>query len=79
MSPLDPSHPTITSPEYANVAEEHENNLKTNFTKIIEILKKGKNKSCKEIEGKTIRKLEELNKSPKQCEENQERTVEESG
>ena len=41
MSPSKPKHPATTSTEYSNTAESQEYNLKTNFMKMIEVLKEG--------------------------------------
>lgn len=39
MSPLQPSKLTQADPEYSNIAEDQENNLKIDFVSIIEVLK----------------------------------------
>jgi hypothetical protein len=49
MSPLEPSYPTTASPEYPKIAEAQENDLKTNFMKLIEVLKAEMNKSPREM------------------------------
>jgi hypothetical protein len=56
----------------SNTSEPQENNLKANFIKTIEIFKEEMNKSLKEIEERTIKKLKEINKSFKECQESQE-------
>ena len=47
MSPLEATYPTTVNPEYSSTAEAQENDLKTNFMKIIEVLKQEINKSLK--------------------------------
>ena len=47
MSPAEANNLTTASPEYFNIAEAQENNLKTNFMMMIEILKDEMNKSLK--------------------------------
>lgn len=39
MSPPEPSYHTTASPEYSNTVEAQENDLKTNFRKMIEVFK----------------------------------------
>ncbi|KAL6083245.1 hypothetical protein STEG23_014627 [Scotinomys teguina] len=58
------SSPTPTSrPEHCNVEKAEENDLKNNLMKMIEEALKGKMKNAvKEIEEKTNKKLEEMNK-----------------
>lgn len=51
MSPLELSHLTIASPEYSNTLEAEENDLQTNFMKMIELLKEEINDSLKKIQG----------------------------
>ena len=41
MAPPELSYPTTASPGYSNIAEAQENDLKTNFMKMIEVLKEG--------------------------------------
>lgn len=60
MSPPEPSHPITESPEYSNIMEEKEDNLKINFMMMIEVLKKEMSKSLKEIK-QTKKKLDEIN------------------
>ena len=55
MSPPKPRNPTIASPDYFNTAEAQENDLKTNFMKMINVLKEKMNKSFKEIKEKKIK------------------------
>lgn len=63
MSPPEPSYPTTTSPENPDTTEAHENDLKTNFTKMIEVLKKKNNRFLKECqESKTSKQIFEGNK-----------------
>lgn len=50
MAPPEHSYPTTASPEYSNTREAQENDLKTNFVKMTEEMKK---KSLKEIEKTT--------------------------
>jgi hypothetical protein len=38
MAPPEPSCPMTTRPDYFNTAETQENDLKTNFMKLIEVL-----------------------------------------
>jgi hypothetical protein len=58
MSPSELSHFSTVSTEYPNTAEAQENELKINFIKITEILKKEINKSLKKIQKNTIRRSE---------------------
>ena len=41
MAPPELSYPTTASPGYSNIAEVQQNDLKTNFMKMIEVLKEG--------------------------------------
>jgi hypothetical protein len=50
-----PRDPTTTGPEYFNIAETQEKDLKTKDKNIIELLKEKINKSLKEIQENTIR------------------------
>ncbi|KAL6088399.1 hypothetical protein STEG23_019142 [Scotinomys teguina] len=59
-------YPTTATPEYSNMAEAQENDLRTNFMKMIEELKEKVDKTVKEIEEKVIKNLEEINKSLKE-------------
>lgn len=52
MSPRD-SCPTIGSPRHSSVSEAHENDLKTNFMKMVELHKEEMKKSLKEIQENT--------------------------
>lgn len=60
MLPLQHNYPIAARPDYPNTAEPQVNDLKTNFMNIVESLK---NKSTKEIQKKTNKNLEEINKS----------------
>lgn len=40
MSPTEPRNPTIASPQYSKTVGTAEDHLKTNFTKLIQVLKK---------------------------------------
>jgi hypothetical protein len=53
MIPSEPTYPTKTSPEYSNTAEMQEKNLKTNFLKMINILREEMNKYFKGIQENT--------------------------
>lgn len=52
MIPLETSHFATASLEYSKTTESQENTLKTNFIKIIDILKHEINESFKEIKEK---------------------------
>ena len=53
MSPLKPGYPTTAGPEYSNTAATQENDLNTNFMKMIEVLKEEMNKPLKESQENT--------------------------
>ena len=63
MSAPEPSYPMPERPEYSNASEAQEDDLKTNFMKMKAVLKEEMKKSLKEIEEKTNKKLDEINKS----------------
>lgn len=50
MSPSESIHSTTARPEYSNISEAHENDLKSNFMVMIDLLNEKMNKSLKEIE-----------------------------
>ena len=58
MSPSEHSYPTTATSKYSNTAEAQEEDLKTNFMKMIGILKEEMNKSLKEIQENTKKKIE---------------------
>lgn len=63
VAPPEPTYPMTARPEYSSAAEVQENDLKGNFLKMIEILKKrnGKKKPLNKSR-KDKQKLEEVNK-----------------
>ncbi|KAL6073605.1 hypothetical protein STEG23_027906 [Scotinomys teguina] len=71
----EPSPSTTARPEYHNVEEPEENNLKNNFMRMLEAFIKERKNSLKEIENKTNKTLEEINKSLKQSQEKHEKAV----
>ena len=50
MSPPELSYHTTASPEYSNITETQENDLKTDIIKIIEVLREKRNTPLKEIQ-----------------------------
>ena len=58
MPPIESSNPTTAGPEYSNIAEAQEKDLKTNFKKIIEVQKKLIN---------PLKKSRKRNQEKKQC------------
>jgi hypothetical protein len=46
---MSPPEPSIAGPEYSNIPEAQEKDLKTSYIKRVEILEKEINKSLKEI------------------------------
>lgn len=46
-SPLEPSYPTAAGPEYSNISEAEEKDLKTTCMKVIEVLKEEINEYLK--------------------------------
>lgn len=52
ITPPEPSHPTTASHRYSNTAVSQENDLETNFIKIIEVLNEEMSKSLKRKPGK---------------------------
>ena len=63
MPPPEPSYPTAANSECSSTVEAQENQLKTNFMKMIEVFKEDMNKSLKEIQENRNKQLEEMNKS----------------
>ena len=59
--------------DYPNSEEAEENNFKHNFMKMMETFKEEMKNSLKEMEEKTNKKLEEINKPSKETQENQEK------
>lgn len=57
----EPNYPTVASSEHSNTDIVWENNIKTNFMKMILAFKEERSKSLKEIEKR--QKVEEINKS----------------
>lgn len=52
ISTVASSYPMIVGHKYCNIAEAHVKDLKTNYIKMIEVLKEEKNKSLNEIQEK---------------------------
>lgn len=50
MAPSEPSNPTTARPEHSNTAKAQENDLKTDFMKMIEVLKEEMKKSLEEYQ-----------------------------
>ena len=65
VAPEPSGHPTAR-PDHPNPDEAEENYLKYNFMKMIETFKEEKKNSLKEMEEKTNKKLEEINKPLKE-------------
>lgn len=63
MSPPEHSYFTTTNPEQSSTAEEPENDLTTNFMKMIEVIKEDMNKSLKKWEETIYKQMEEMVKS----------------
>ena len=62
MFSIEPSCPTTAGPEYPSITEAQEKDLKTNYMKIIEVLKEEMDKSFNEIQDKNKqKKMEEIN------------------
>lgn len=62
MFSIEPSYPTRAGPEYSSIAETQGKNLKTNYLKMIEVLKEEMNKSFNEIQNKNkTKKFEKIN------------------
>ena len=62
MLSIEPSYPSRTDPEYSSTAEAQEKDLKTNYKKMIEVLKQEMDTSSNEIQDKNKqKKLEEIN------------------
>ena len=59
----EPSSPTTASPEYNNIPENQEADLKSHLIKIIESFKEEINNSLKEIQENTGKQVKELNKA----------------
>ena len=55
-------YPTTAHPEQSNIADAQENDVKTNFVKMIEVLQKEMNKPLKEIQKNTNKQQYEINK-----------------
>lgn len=70
ISPPEDSHLTTASPEH--LTKSQDNNIKANFVRMLEVHKEKMNKSIKDTEGKTIKRLEEMNKSHKEYQGSQE-------
>lgn len=70
ISPPEDSHLTTASPEHLTKSQDH--NIKANFVRMLEVHKEKMNKSIKDTEGKTIKRLEEMNKSHKEYQGSQE-------
>lgn len=64
MSPLEPSHPNTASLKYSNTAKAQEDDLKSNFMVMIEIIKEETKNFLKEMEGKTTKNLEKNQQIP---------------
>ena len=60
---------------HPNADETEEYHLKNNFMEMIEALKEEMKNSLKEMEERTNKKLQEINKSLKEIKENQEKTI----
>ncbi|CAH7484839.1 AABR07011733.1 [Phodopus roborovskii] len=76
MTPPESRESTTTRMEHNNTAEEAEGyDLKITIIKMIEALKEDMRKSLKEIEEKTNKKVEEMNKFLKESTESQEKTI----
>lgn len=60
-------HPTILSPEYFNTSESQESFIKNKPMKVIMVIEEEKSKSLKGFEERTINKMEEINRSLKEC------------
>ena len=74
MSLLEPSYATTAGHEYSNLAETQEKDLKTNYRKMMELLKEKMNESLKEFQENTntwrkwttpLKKLQNTNKDLK--------------
>ena len=50
----EPSYPTTASPEYSDITEAQENDLKSNLMKMTDAFKEEMSKSLKEIQENTI-------------------------
>ena len=74
-APPETSDSTVARPKHPNTDEAEENDIKNNFMKMIETLKEEMKNSLKEMEEKTNKKLEDISKSLKGSQENQEKTV----
>ena len=72
--PSEPSSPTTASPEYPNMPEKQDADLKAHIMKIIENFKEDINNSLKETQENTDKQAqalkEETNKSLKEIQEN---------
>ena len=56
-------------PEYSNIVKAKENYLKTTLLEMIEVLKEEMKNSFEEAEEKFTKKLEDIDKSFKKCQE----------
>ena len=63
-TPREYSYPTTASTGcYPNISKTQENGLKSNLIKMTEAFKEEMNKSLKEIQENTIKKVKEINKT----------------
>ena len=71
MTPIKPSDSTTSRLEQSNIDEAEENDLKNNFRRMFEALKKEMKTALEQREEKTNKKLEDINKFLKENQKKQ--------